>query len=159
VAASFDGVVAELATVSRWGQLVAKIEDWVEGLPLPKAMPAAVAGQSRRLDRVAEVRALARAWRNCLAEYVTAINAGKCAVYLWEEPEKPAACLVKRHGRLGWFLDDAKGPRNAAIEPDQFEIIAATFANIGVGKSRAVTAIEKIIYGFPDGWATATPMW
>jgi hypothetical protein len=71
-----------------------------------------------RVDRVNEVETLGRAWRNCLGAYGSAIDAGRCAVYLWEA-EKPAVCLVGRHGRLGWFLDEVKGPQNIEIEAEQ----------------------------------------
>jgi len=86
-------------------------------------MPPATVGLARRLDRVDELASLARAWRNCLGDYRSAIDAGSCAVYLWQDVERPAACLVWGHGRLGWFLDEVKGPRNAAIEPEQRAIL------------------------------------
>jgi hypothetical protein len=100
---------------------------------------------SPRLDRVDKVEALARAWRNCLGTYGSGIDAGNCAVYLWEA-ERPAVCLVGRHGRLGWFLDEVKGPQNIEIEPEQLKVIGATFAGIGVPGSRVVSAIENIIW-------------
>jgi hypothetical protein len=86
-------------------------------------MPPPTVGLARRLDRVDELASLARAWRNCLGDYRSAIDAGSCAVYLWQDAEKPAACLVCRHGRLGWFLDEVKDPRNADIAPEQRAII------------------------------------
>jgi hypothetical protein len=75
------------------------------------------------------------------------MHAGHCAVYLWEDAARPAACLTRRHGRLGWFLDEVKGPRNVEIEPDQLEVIAAAFAHVGVPSSQVVRAIENIIDG------------
>jgi hypothetical protein len=110
VASNLDEVVAKQTPMTAWPQLAAVVQFWVESLPLPQMMPPATVGLARRLDRVDDVASLARAWRNCLSTYGTAIDGGSCAVYLWQDAEEPAACLVWRHGRLGWFLDEVKGP-------------------------------------------------
>jgi hypothetical protein len=146
VAPNVDELVVELAKVTAWPQLAAMIEFWVGMLPLPETMPPASVGHGRRLDRVDTVCSLGRAWQNCLGTYGSAIDAGRCAVYLWEEAARPAACLVGRHGRLGWFLDEVKGPRNIDVETEQLEAIGAAFAGVGVPGSRVVSAIESIIY-------------
>jgi hypothetical protein len=151
VAPSFDEVVADLS-VTQYGQLAAKFGDWVDGLPLPESMPPPIVGPARRLDRSGDVCALGKRWKNCLADYVPAIDAGECAVYFWENTEMPAVCLVRRHGRLGWFLDETKGPRNADLEPGPLEIVAATFADIGIQTSRAISGIENLI--FCRAWQT-----
>ena len=145
--ASFDDLVVQLATVTCRPRLTGMIGFWVETLPLPETIPPARIANARRLDNADEVCSLARTWRNCLASYTSAIDAGHCAVYLWEDAARPAACLTRRHGRLGWFLDEVKGPRNVEIEPDQLEVIAAAFAHVGVPSSQVVRAIENIIYG------------
>lgn len=51
-------------------------------------------------------------------------NRGNCsglvdtsAIYLSDELE--AVCFLGRHGRMGRFLLQTKGPRNAVIAPDQ----------------------------------------
>jgi hypothetical protein len=108
-------------------------------------MPPLIVGPARRLDRSGDVCALAKRWRS-LADYGPAIDAGECAVYFWENPEMPAACLVRRHGRLGWFLDETKGPRNADLEPGPLEIVAATFAEIGIQKSCVIAGIENLTF-------------
>jgi hypothetical protein len=143
IGANVDELVAELATVAAWPQLAGTVEFWVSKLPLPETIPPARVANARRLDNGDEVCTLARTWRNCLASYASAIDAGHCAVYLWEDA-RPAACLTRRHGRLGWFLDEVKGPRNVEIEPDQLEVIAAAFAHVGVPSSQVVRAIETI---------------
>jgi hypothetical protein len=143
--ASFDDLVARLATVTGWPELTGIIQFWVETLPLPESIPPARIANARRLDNGQEVCSLARAWRNCLGSYRSAIDAGHCAVYRWEDAARPAACLARRHGRLGWFLDEVKGPRNVEIEPDQLEVITAAFADVGVPSSQVVHAIENII--------------
>jgi hypothetical protein len=114
---SFDDLVAQLATVTARPQLRAMVRGWVESLPLPETIPPARIGNARRLDNSKELRSLARTWRNCLDSYTEDIDAGSCAVYLWDDADSSAACLVRRHGRLGWFLDEVKGPRNADLEP------------------------------------------
>jgi hypothetical protein len=147
VGSNIDELVAELATVTAEPQLAGMVEFWVSLLPLPETMPPATVGNGRRLDRVGTVCSLAGWWRNCLASYGSAIDAGHCAVYLWEDAARPAACLTRRHGRLGWFLDEVKGPRNVEIEPDQLEVITAAFADVGAPSSQVVRAIENITYG------------
>ena len=133
--------------MTAWPQLAAVVQFWVDSLPLPQMMPPATVGLARRLDRVDELASLASRWRNCLGDYRTAIDAGSCAVYLWQDAEKPAACLVWRHGRLGWFLDEVKGPRNANIEPEQRAIIDTAFADVGILRSRVALAIDNMICG------------
>jgi hypothetical protein len=145
VAANIDELVARLATVTARPQLAAIVDSWVGMLPLPETIPPATIGNARRLDNVEQVTALGRAWRNCLGTYGSGIDAGNCAVYLWEA-ERPAACRVGRHGRLGWFLDEVKGPRNREIEPEQLQVIGAAFAGVGVPGTRVVSAIENIIW-------------
>jgi hypothetical protein len=147
VGSNVDELVAQLATVTTWPQLAAMVEFWVSRLPLPETVPPAMVGNGRRLDQVDAVCSLGRAWRNCLASYGCAIDAGSCAVYLWEDAERPAACLVNRHGRLGWLLDEVKGPRNSEVDRQQFALIATAFADVGVPSSQVVHAIENIIHG------------
>ena len=146
VGSNVDELVAELATVTAWPQSAAMIEFWVGRLPLPETMPPATVGNARRLDRIDTVCSLGRSWRNCLASYGSSIDAGSCAVYLWEDAERPAACLINRHGRLGWLMDEVKGPRNSEVEPQQFALIGTAFADVGVPSSQVVSAIENIIY-------------
>jgi hypothetical protein len=100
VGSNVDELIAELATVKAWPQLAGMVEFWVGRLPLPETMPPATVGNARRLDRVGTVCSLAGRWRNCLASYGSSIDAGTCAVYLWESAERPAACLLNRHGQV-----------------------------------------------------------
>jgi hypothetical protein len=156
VAANVDELVARLATVTTWPQLAAMVEFWVSMLSLPETMPPASVGKARRLDAVEKVCSLGRAWRNCLGMYALAIDDGRCAVYLWEDGERPAACLVRRHGRLGWFLDEVKGPRNSEIGPDQSAAIGSAFADVGVPWRHVVAAIENITTCGDSGGLTPT---
>ena len=98
VGSNVEELVAELATATAWPQLAEMVEFWVGRLPLPETMPPATVGNARRLDRVDTVCSLGRAWRNCLASYGSAIDAGSCAVYLWEDAERPAPSRTSSTG-------------------------------------------------------------
>lgn len=150
-ASSFDALVRELASATRSGQFLPKLEHLVESLPLPNALPPVRVGKASRLDQAAAIRSLAKSWHNCLANYVTDINAGKYAVYIWQDSSAPAACLVRRHGRLGWFLDQVKGPRNSDVEPKQLAVIRSAFSEVGVPPDRVIVSIVGMVSGVePD---------
>jgi hypothetical protein len=113
---SFEELVCTLASAKRPEQFLGKIRSVCDSLPLPEAMPCVQIGLARRLDCVSEIQALASRWQNCLRDYISSVNTGRCAIYVWDNDEIPATCLIRRHGRLGWFLDNVKGPRNAEID-------------------------------------------
>ena len=52
--------------------------------------------------------------------------------------------MVRRHGRLGWFLDDVKGPRNAEIDTQDLEIIFQSFAEAKVPQASMIEALEQL---------------
>jgi hypothetical protein len=142
---SFEEFVRELASISQPEQICAKISDLAETLPLPDAAPPPQIGGARRLDQTTAIRSLAKSWQNCLAQYLKDINAGSYAVYLWDHPNLQAACLVRRYGRLGWFLKEVRGPRNAAIEPKQLAIIYTAFSEAGISSHEIIAAILCMI--------------
>lgn len=144
-AASFDALIADLALLRQPKQFMAKINCLVESLPLPDLLPPSWAGHARRIDAAAEIRALAKRWRNCLENYVCRVESGECAIYLWEDGNLQAACSVRRRGRLGWFVDEVRGPRNAEIEALQLQTIIDAFAAVGVAPVSAIRAIEEIV--------------
>jgi hypothetical protein len=113
---SFGELVCSLASAQRPQHFLAKLRSVCDCLPMPETMPPARIELARRLDCVNEIQALASRWQNCLRDYICSVNSGWRAIYLWEDEVTPAACLVNRHGRLGWFLDDVKGPKNAEID-------------------------------------------
>jgi hypothetical protein len=51
---------------------------------------------------------------------------------------------------MGWFLLQAKGPKNAAIEPDQLAQIHAAFAAASIPPSSMIEAIKSIV--LTDDW-------
>jgi hypothetical protein len=141
---SFEELVCTLASAKRPEQFLAKLRSVCDSLPLPEAMPGAQIGLARRLDLVSEIRALASRWQNCLRDYIPSVNSGRCAIYLWDHETTPAACLVRRHGRLGWFLDDVKGPKNAEIDTPKLEVIHQSFAEAKVQQASMIEAVEQL---------------
>jgi hypothetical protein len=139
----FDTLARQIGALDQPDQVAAKIRQVVDGLPLPDSLPPVEIGEFRRLDTVAEIRDIAKKWQNCLAEYVSNVNDGTTAIYLSDQLE--AVCCLTRHGRIGWFLVQTKGPRNADVEPDQLAQINAAFANAGIPPSSIIDAIKAIV--------------
>jgi hypothetical protein len=139
----FDTLAHQIGALDQSDQIAATIRQVVDGLPLPATLPPAEIEGFRRLDTVAEIRELAKNWRNCLAGYLFSINDGTSAIYLSEQLE--AVCFLCRHGRMGWFLLQTKGPKNVAIDPDQLAQIHAAFADAGIPPSWMIEAIKSII--------------
>jgi hypothetical protein len=139
----FDTLSHQIGTLDQPDQVAATIRQVVDSLPLPDPLPPAEIEGFRRLDTVAEIRELAKNWRNCLAGYLFSVNDGTSAIYLSEQVG--AVCSVGRHGRLGWFLLQTKGPRNAAIELDQLAQIHAAFADAGIPQSSMIEPIKSIL--------------
>jgi hypothetical protein len=52
--------------------------------------------------------------------------------------------MVRRHGRLGWFLDDVKGPKNAEVGTSNLEIIYQSFAEAKVPQDSMIEALEQL---------------
>src|SRR5450830_883016 len=145
----FDTLAHQIGALDQSDQIAATIRQVVDSLPLPATLPPAEIEEFRRLDTVAEIRDLAKNWRNCLAGYLFSVNDGTSAIYLSEQLE--AVCSVGRHGRMGWFLVQTKGPRNADIEPDQLAQIHAAFADAGIPEAAIIDPIKSIIQ--TDKWS------
>ena len=140
----FNTLATQIGTLDQAGQIVAEIKKVVESLPLPdKALPTEV-GDFRRLDCVNEIRDLAKRWDNCLASCLLNVNDGTAAIYLSDRIE--AVCYVSRYGRLGWVLQQTKGPNNVNIEPSQLRKIQDTFAYSGIHTLWMIEAINNIIH-------------
>jgi hypothetical protein len=145
----FESLANQLGALDQPDQVAAKITQLVDGLPLPDTLPPIEIGGFRRLDAVAEIRDLAKNWQNCLADCLFNVNEGTSAIYLSDH--RQAVCFLCRHGRMGWFLLQAKGPKNAAIEPHQLAQIHAAFADAGIPQSSMIEAIKSIIK--TDEWS------
>ena len=144
-AESFDTLIADLATQAQPGQFIAQLNKLVSELPLPQTLPPKLIGSARRIDATADICALAKQFKNCLANFVTQIDAGGCAVYLWDDPTAPAVCLVTRQGRLGWSLGEALGPENAKLDGKQLQEIITAFADAGIPQYCAIRTLEYIL--------------
>ena len=145
-APSFDALVADLGSVRQPAQMIARIANLVRQLPLPEPMPPRFVGGARRLDGVADICRLANRWKNCLETvYLEAVNDGRAAIYLWPHDQTPAVCVVARHGRLGWALEDAAGPDNLTLAPDRLDEIHVAFAAAGIAEQCAIEAIEHVV--------------
>ncbi len=126
------------------------VRNVAEALPLPDTLPPQRIGAATRIDDPRQIRNLARRWRNCLAGYVDGIDGGECAFYLWQSNDVQAGCLVRRRGRLGWFLDEIKGPRNREPSSPHLRQIMDTFAATGVPGAAAAEVIEEICSAADD---------
>ena len=89
---------------------------------------------------VTEIRDLAKKWENCLAGCLSNVNDGTSAIYLSDHFE--AACYVCRYGRLGWFFQQIKGPKNIDIEPSHLGQIHDAFASVGIHTFSMIEAIK-----------------
>lgn len=142
---SFDDLATVLAGMSQPGQFIARLKSLIENLPLPDGLPPRRVLHARRLDSAAELRTLAKRWRNCLANYEWDVSYGRCAVYLWEHAGTQAACSVERCGRLGWCLTQVLGPQNVEIERSQLNVIVEAFEAAGVPFTSKLGPIQRIL--------------
>jgi hypothetical protein len=140
----FDELVLSLAELKQPQQFIAALQAIAEEMPLPETTPPGRIALARRLDSPSEVRALGDSWGNCLANYVRPIDDGNCAVYLWEG-KLPAAGLVRRRGRFGWFVGQVLGPRNSVPNEGDSKPIYDAFAEAGVYRDRVIDAVENLI--------------
>src|ERR1035437_8847605 len=70
----FDTLPHQIGALDQPDQIAATIRQVVDRLPLPATLPPAEIEGFRRLDTVAEIRELAKNWRNCLAGYLFSVN-------------------------------------------------------------------------------------
>ena len=146
-ASSFDALVADLGLAWGPGQFARKLERVIERLPPVEAVPPAHVGTARRQDSLADVRAIVDRFEHYISDYLKSFKQRQCAVYLWEDRNKSAVCLVGRHGRFGWFLDQVKGQGpDGELEPELLASIEQAFASTGIPKSSAIEAIERPYY-------------
>jgi hypothetical protein len=142
---SFDQLVSELARARQPNQLLAKLKSIVESLPLPDALPPARVEHAERIDSGRQLRVLAKKWGNCLESYVWNVEHGQCAIYLWRDAGLQAACSVTRSGRLGWFLDEVKGPENTDLEPQDYVRILSAFEAVQIPSESVISSIAQIV--------------
>jgi len=144
-AASYEGLVADLALRRQPGQLIARLRRLVEALPWPERGPPVRVGPADRIDKPDAIRRLAKAWQNCLADYLEHIEEGRCAAYQWLAPPGPIVALVQRHGRLGWFLEQTGAPNNGDVADGMRETVEAAFLGAGIPPAGVVEPIEALL--------------
>lgn len=149
---TFDELVAELACARQPNQLLAKLKTIVDSLPLPDVLPPARVAHAERIDSGRQLRNLAKKWGNCLESYVWNVEHGQCAIYLWQDASLQAACSVTRSGRLGWFLDEVKGPENADIERRDLDRIQTAFGAAQMPPESAISSIVQIVANDNLAW-------
>jgi hypothetical protein len=142
---SFDDLVNELGRLDQTEQVVAKIAEIVESLPLPDALSPPSVGSFDRIDRVSEIRRLAKSWHNCLADYLFNINQGTSAVYLSNNGGRPAVAFVSRSDRMGWLLNQIKGPHNSDIDQNCLVEHQTAFLKAGIPDYIDIAAIRYLI--------------
>jgi hypothetical protein len=133
----------ELAVLDQVEQVTAKIAHLVEGISLPASLPPPSIRPFFRVDAGGEIRALAKGWHNCLADYVYCVDEGTAAVYL--SNDSSAVAFVSRFGRLGWLLRQIKGPNNIEVEPRCLKCHEHAFFEAGIPTSTEVAAIRDLI--------------
>jgi hypothetical protein len=140
----FDRLVGELGDLDQSDQVTARIAELVENLPLPPTLPPPFVGFFRRIDRVPEIRSVAKTWHNCLADCLHSVNNGTAAVYRTEIGES-AIAFVLRFDRLGWQLNQIKGPKNVDIETSHLSRHQSAFLEAGIPTSPDVAAIKDLV--------------
>jgi hypothetical protein len=153
-APTLDALVGDLATRSQPGQFIGRIRQHIASLPLPETLPPAQIGMARRIDSTEELCTLGKRFRNCIGDLIDGVDAGEFAIYLWDDPTAQAVCQVSRHGRLGWALSEAVGPRNVDLAHDPLQAIRSAFAQAGIPDYSCIHAIEWLVG--PDGYQPCT---
>jgi hypothetical protein len=138
----YVALITHFRSLGQTEQIAASLRRLIDSLPLPEVAPPAQIGSFLRVDGPRELRQLAKDWRNCLADCIFSVDDGSSAVYV-SAPHN-AVCLVTRHGRMGWFLHQVKGPRNAEIAPDKLNEIRADFSQAGIFAPSIIEAITTI---------------
>lgn len=142
---AFDDILSELGALDQTDQVIARVAELVENLPLLFALPPTSVGPFRRIDGVAEIRKLAKEWHNCLADYLHSINDCTAAVYVSVCGGVPAVAFVSQFDRLGWVLRQIKGPKNIDIEPCSESRHQNAFLEAGIPNFPDVAAIKDLI--------------
>jgi hypothetical protein len=143
---SFDYLIEHLGSFDQPEQVIAKITDLAESLPLPDRLPDPRIGPFVRLDNIAEIRSLAKAWHNCLVNHLYEVNEGTKLIYLSIEDGLPAVALVVRVHRLGWALAQIKGPRNIDLDRIEASRKSDKFAAAGIPRLADVAAVKDLLW-------------
>jgi hypothetical protein len=148
-APTFDDLVTDLAAQHQPSQFVARLRTLVENLPLPQLLPPSYVSAATRIDQPEDLRVLGKIFANCLASLTAEVNAGSCAIYLWDDPDASALSRVMRHGRFGWVHESSLGPHNTELSAEHLAQTIAAFADVGIPEFTATRAVERIMRARP----------
>ena len=143
---AFDDFAQQLSALAQPEQIMAEITALVDSLPLPDRLPDRRISTFCRLDDVAGIKSLAKAWCNCLIDHLYEVNEGTHLVYCSNENTPPAVALIVRIHRLGWALAQIKGPRNIELDASEATRHCASFAAAGIPRLADVTAIKDFLW-------------
>jgi hypothetical protein len=93
------------------------IDDWLEEWLMTAQLPPPPFPGTNLLVPLrtgADIKHAAQEFRNCLNSLLQDAVTGRIAFYVWQGKE-PAVVSLKPLGRVGWMVDDIKGPKNARI--------------------------------------------
>jgi hypothetical protein len=140
----FEDLASQIGKLRQTDQIIARVAQLIDELPIPKCLPAACIGPFRRVDGVAEIRKLAKTWRNCLTDLLYAVNDGTAAIYLTKSTPH-AIALVLRADRLGWFVDQIKGPKNASLGMAAEGCYQQAFSRAGIPEALDLAVLRDLV--------------
>ncbi|MBX3483823.1 hypothetical protein [Phenylobacterium sp.] len=147
IACRSGAAVADAAAL-RWAQLeteAALFEAVVEDLyPEPPAPPFAATERLKPLATKAAMREAASRYGNCLAGRVSHAVAGGAAYYEWMGADG-AVVEISRDAIFGWRLEEAKGPKNAALDKETRAELVADLTAVGVYVGRSGWQLERAL--------------
>jgi hypothetical protein len=141
---AFDDLVQDLCSLNQTKQFKAKITGLADSLPLPDSLPARDIGTFHRIDDPGQIRLLAKAWNNCLGDYLHEVNEGTSLIY--HSNDHQLAALLARVNRLGWALVDIKGPKNIDVGLETGPRHHEAFAQAGIPRLADVAAIRSLLW-------------
>jgi hypothetical protein len=147
--ARLTDIEARLGRVSNPAALRGAVSDSVKELPLPPYLPPAAVGSLRSVDQPRDLRRLGRQFANCMGSFTREVMDGLVAIYIGECGGTPIVCLVRRKGRLGWFMEDVRQSANRPVPPLLHKEIDEQFSFAGIPPVASADALIEIL-----GWTT-----
>ena len=138
-------MVSELGALDQTDQVIAGIADSSIACLCPFPCHRLLLVSSAELTTLAKFKKLAKTWDNCLADYLHTVNDGTGAVYQSDADGLPAVAFVLRYGRLGWLLNQIKGPKNIDIEASRQSSSQNAFLEAGIPTFIDMAAIKDLV--------------
>ena len=135
-----DGAERAAALAFQWGKartaasLFKRIEEDLLGKLFASPFPPTQ--RLRWIETKSEMRAAARRYRNCLANYLEEAAKGEAVFGEWLE--SPGAILqVSRDPVFGWRLEQARGPGNEMMAEPAREALTGELSQLGIRVGRS----------------------